>query len=612
MKKIVFIFLKLIRMILTLFSVVAVALASIIYFSVDWMFVEWSNVTMDELIYLATADMEGTDMSIIMEYLGYAVAPTILLVLTLIIVFLACRRKKQYYIAMAASILLAIGVAGTSAQAAWQELEIGEYIENRNTESDFVERNYVNPNEVNVQFPEEKRNLIYIFLESMEVTYADEEHGGAYEVNYIPELTKLAIENEDFSGSEDAGLNGGYSMPGTTWTVAAMFAHTSGLPLDTIDIGSNDMDTQDDFYDSVITLGDILEQEGYSRSLMIGSDAVFGGRKLMFMHHGDYDIFDYIYAQENGWIPEGYAVWWGYEDQRLFQFAKNKLSELAQQEEPFAFTMLTVDTHKEDGYVCSECGDEYGEDQYANVIACSDKLVSDFVEWIQEQEFYDNTTIVIVGDHPTMDSDFCQDVSSDYTRKVYTTYINSVAEPIEDERRDYTTFDSFPTVLAALGVEIEGDRLGLGTNLFSESKTLTEKYGISRVESELKKKSDFLEGMADIDADNVQMAERKKARTRVTIVPESYQSDTGQWPIRIEDYNYTGKENVTLSIAVWQNEDYSDIMRYTVEEDEQGGYTAWVNMEQQGYRFGEYQIYAYMTDSDGNEYCIGTATCTVE
>lgn len=64
-----------------------------------------------------------------------------------------------------------------------------------------------------------------------------------------------------------------------------------------------------------------------------------------------------------------------------------------------------------------------------------------------------------------MDSDFCEDVDEDYTRKVYTTYINAEEDALSS-RRVYTTFDNFPTTLGALGVQIEGDRLGLGTNLF--------------------------------------------------------------------------------------------------------------------------------------------------
>lgn len=68
--------------------------------------------------------------------------------------------------------------------------------------------------------------------------------------NYIPELTKLAQENEDFSG-ETTDLNGGHTVEGTTWTMAGMFAQTSGLPLKT-SIDANDrirMNISPGYYD---------------------------------------------------------------------------------------------------------------------------------------------------------------------------------------------------------------------------------------------------------------------------------------------------------------------------------------------------------------------------
>ena len=110
----------------------------------------------------------------------------------------------------------------------------------------------------------------------------------------------------------------------------------------------------------------------------------------------------------------------------------------------------------EDGYPCEICQNTYGNNQYSNVMACSSHQVDAFIKWIQGQDFYDNTTIVIVGDHPTMDTDYCEDVDSDYIRKVYTSYINPATEVQTNAKRDYTTFDTFPTTLAALGVSIDG------------------------------------------------------------------------------------------------------------------------------------------------------------
>ena len=171
------------------------------------------------------------------------------------------------------------------------------------------------------------------------------------------------------------------------------------------------MDTQDSFFSGIATLGDILDEEGYSQTLLIGSEAKFGGRELYFTEHGRFDIEDYVYALEEEMLPEDYRVWWGYEDQKLFRFAKDKLKELADQEEPFNLTILTADTHFEDGYLCERCPERY-KDNYSNVMACSSSQVNEFIEWVKKQDFYEDTAIVLVGDHPTMDSDFCKDVDS--------------------------------------------------------------------------------------------------------------------------------------------------------------------------------------------------------
>lgn len=59
-------------------------------------------------------------------------------------------------------------------------------------------------------------------------------------------------------------------MTGATWTVGAMFAQTSGLPLK-IPIEGNSMDTQKEFFPGLTTLGDILDDAGYDQTLLIGS-----------------------------------------------------------------------------------------------------------------------------------------------------------------------------------------------------------------------------------------------------------------------------------------------------------------------------------------------------
>ncbi|MBS5128971.1 MAG: LTA synthase family protein [Lachnospiraceae bacterium] len=336
-------------------------------------------------------------------------------------------------------------------------------------------------------FPEKKRNLIYIFLESMENTYMSKLDGGAYDINYIPELTALAEENLNFSHTDQVG--GAYEVEGIRWTVASMFAQTSGLPL-LIPIARNAMNGQEVFFPKVWSLGNILEQEGYQQELLIGSDAIFGGRLQYFSQHGSYKIYDYSTALINKKFPIDYRVWWGYEDQRLFEYAKEEITKLAAEEEPFNFTMLTVDTHKENGWPCPLCRWEYGADQYGTVLSCSSRQVADFVSWIRQQEFYKDTTVILSGDHRTMDADFCSTIDPDYRRTLYNTILNSPIEAEETTFRKFTAMDMFPTTLASLGVEIEGNQLGLGTNLYSGEKTLAEQIGVHKLSNALKTAKD--------------------------------------------------------------------------------------------------------------------------
>jgi phosphoglycerol transferase len=198
-------------------------------------------------------------------------------------------------------------------------------------------------------------------------------------------------------------------------------------------------------------------------------------------------------ARKDGIIAEDYEVWWGYEDLHLFEYAKQELTKIAQQEQPFAFTMLTVDTHHIGGYTCTLCGSDY-EESYENVIACASRQVYDFVQWIMEQPFYENTTIVITGDHCSMDNGyFNRNVDGGYERHIYNCFINAAAKPFRTTERQFCAMDMFPTTLAAMGCTIEGDRLGLGTNLFSNLPTLMERIGYTKLCTLLGQRSDYYE-----------------------------------------------------------------------------------------------------------------------
>ena len=320
-----------------------------------------------------------------------------------------------------------------------------------------------------------------------------ESEGGIYPENLIPELTELV--NENLSFSDKQALHGGArTTTGATWTMGAMFAQTSGLPLK-IPVESNSMNEYAVFFPKVVSLGDLTRQAGYRNILMLGSYATFAGRRLYFTEHGEYELYDYTWARENQKIPEDYYVFWGFEDERLIELTKEKLLEAAQSDEPFNLTMLTVDTHFPDGYRCRLCREEH-ETDYKDALSCSSRQIGAFVKWIQQQDFYENTTVILCGDHLTMAAEIGKDAPAGYNRTVYNCILNPAAEPEQSDGRVFTTMDMFPTTLAALGVQIEGDRLGLGTNLFSGRPTLAEEIGYDALEENVSLHSKFMDSLA--------------------------------------------------------------------------------------------------------------------
>lgn len=474
-----------------IFVVSLIILAVFIAISIYWLYQNTGNLTLEQIIFHLKVPTKGTNIDMVWDYVWWTLL-RILLITVIISGILYMYEKKSklkksemqrvlYFLSkvtLIASIITVLYV-----------IDVWGFTKNQITASQLIEIEYVDSSKVAIEFPEQKQNLIYIYLESMENTFSSTENGGMYQEDRMPELSQLAKENLNFSNTENIG--GALNLQGTGWTIAAMVSQTSGVPLK-ISIGQNDYGNHETFLPGVYTLGEVLEKNGYKNYLLLGSESEFGGRKSYFESHGNYKIWDYISAVEEKRMTKEEKVWWGYDDSDLFAYAKEQLTEISKKDEPFNYTMLTVDTHFTDGYLCENC-EEHFEDQYSNVIRCSSQQVAEFVSWIKEQPFYENTTIIVTGDHLTMQASIEQDANEKKygERSVYNAFINAKAEPVLTTNRTFFTIDMYPTTLAALGAKIEGNRLGLGTNLFSEEQTLAEKYGLQYVREELEKKSTF-------------------------------------------------------------------------------------------------------------------------
>ena len=80
---------------------------------------------------------------------------------------------------------------------------------------------------------------------------------------------------------------------------------------------------------------------------------------------------------------------------------------------------------------------------------------------------------------------------ADYERKIFNLFINSQVKNNCGDSFTWGHMDIFPTILASMGAQIDGDKLGLGTNLFSCKETISDKYKNINVIEELAKSSVF-------------------------------------------------------------------------------------------------------------------------
>jgi len=365
-----------------------------------------------------------------------------------------------------------------SASAVFYTLPVKGYIEAVERQklppkdSAFYRKYYVNPNNTQIVFPQKKKNLVFILMESMESSFADKRSGGVFDENHIPELTRMANENINFSHTQLMG--GGKDLFGTHWTIAAMISKLCGIPFNIPIEGNTNFSV--DFLPGAKGLTDILSENGYKQRFLFGSDKRFASRGR-FMETHKVEVHDLIYYKQRKKVPQDYYVFWGIEDAKLFALAKEELDEAAEMGSPFMLGLLTADTHFPGGYICELCDknhDNTEQSKARTVFRCASRQIDDFIKWMRSKPWYNDTVIVIVGDHLYMSDKAFPKQTAEKSRRWLNIFINSSVMAEHSKRRDFSSFDMYPTILESMGVKIQGHALGLGRSLFSQRPTILE------------------------------------------------------------------------------------------------------------------------------------------
>lgn len=343
-------------------------------------------------------------------------------------------------------------------------------------EGAWLDRQYVPP--VLLEAPSSPPNLLLLYLESLERTYADRDRFGDA---YAP-LTTL--------GERAVVFEGVRQMDNTGWTMAGMIASQCGTPLMPAGLLH---DTQFEPLGQVVPgvdcLGDLLAGHGYALTYMGGASTRFAGKGDFYRDHGFSRVLGREELSPRLEDPD-YLNSWGLYDDSLYDLTVAEIRRLEAQGRPWGLVNLSISGHAPNGYPARACRERQGEYDGVDIlyaVECSAWLTRRLVERLEAKGLLENTLVVIASDHLTMRVSAWEQLTAGQRDNTFMLIGEDLAP--RRTRVQATTMDILPTVLEAMGFTIDWHRAGLGVSLLSEEPTLAEEYGLETLNARLKEET---------------------------------------------------------------------------------------------------------------------------
>lgn len=427
-------------LVLSIFIVLNITLYASDYFTGDGI--------NDAVLYTLTNSLTGAGVS---KYIlpGVGVAVALVAVFGALGWILRRRRHHPHHVGYS---LLALMLALGSVDASPAFHQVTELVksQSRDGDPDFTAY-YKEPAKT---IPNPKLNLVYIYGESLERTYFDND---AFP-NLTPDLGALKSEGLDFSHTAQ--------LPGTDYTIAGMVASQCGIPL-FAPFEGNASASMSSFFPQNICLGDILKNSGYENYFMQGANLRFAGKDVFLKSHG----FEHLYGAEElktTVADPTYRNDWGFYDDTVLDETWKKFEELSQSGKRFSLFALTVDTHHPDGFISRTCQrkryDINGKaNQSFSAVTCSQEHIAALINKIKASPYFKNTVVVVSSDHLAMKNSAWDALNKQDRSNLF--FVLRGDQPQQDViATKRNTMDNGATVLDIMG----GDNfIGLGRSTLS-------------------------------------------------------------------------------------------------------------------------------------------------
>lgn len=296
------------------------------------------------------------------------------------------------------------------------------------------------------------RNVVWIYLESIERTYLDNTRFPGL----MPDTNRLRKQGLDFTGFR--------TFPGATYTISGLFSSQCGAPFlinsvfgttntDKLHfVPGNDATTRASFHPEMACFGDVLHAAGYDQTILSGADLNFTDKRQLFSLHGyDHTLGSQeIQALHDGDLP---TAGWGLHDDDLYHQALATYRKKEKAGKPFSLVVETVDTHRPEGFVMPECTHYSAIDNpMLDAVHCADQLLGHFIDQLSNEPGFDNTVLVVMGDHIAMYNTASKLYPPNSERQPFLMILN--AGTGKRSARMYHMHVA-PTVLARMGVKAD-------------------------------------------------------------------------------------------------------------------------------------------------------------
>jgi phosphoglycerol transferase len=459
-----------------LYIYITIWLTCIIYITGKWITKTFGNVGF-EAIYFTINNLNNIVPKNIIHSYGTKLCQSVVISVILIIIFQLLLKfiknlkvKKIIYLFVPLILLISSIIYVLKPYYSLLKIEFTD------TYSNFFDQNYVAKSNYQLITNNKQKNCIVLVLESMENTFYNKD----LNLSLIPKLNRLSDENISFKNL--------IPIFGTGYSIAAVTGHLFGIPL-RIPIDGNRYTNLFKFLPNATSVIEVLDKNNYNISFIIGSNATFSGLDKLFMSHSNNSkIFDekyFLNIQNKKFISND---WWGIEDRIMYEKSKKIILDLSKQQKPFFTVLMTIDTHAP-AKVYDYYPHIYNDSRDAFVEA--DRLAIEFIDWLKQQDFYNDTVVIILGDHLFMSKKIANiQIPPDFKRTIYNTFLNTNKKVSDSKKLQLcSAMDIAPTILESLNFILPENKFGLGVSLFSDQQTLLETYGAKHLNEELSKRS---------------------------------------------------------------------------------------------------------------------------